>query len=412
MIDMTEEPGGATRSGGAGTSATRGFLFADLRGYTDFVERHGAARAAALLERYRSMVRSVVAEYRGSEVKTEGDSFFIVLPSASAAVGCAVAIQEAARTADPDEDPIRVGIGIHAGETFELEGGYVGSAVNIAARLCALARPGETLVTETVRELARSVVTTTFLPRGERTLKGVGGRVRVYALAGGAGTVEHVGGRVRRRVSLGRLPAPALLVAALVALVLIVVPVAGLVGRPPPTATPPAATASPSSASSGASQRPNPSAFPNEDEARLISRLPPSIRSCVRGPDPGTTETASLQCALPPEQDPAALRILWFWDSPDGAKRWVDDLIAKRDLKPGDCSTGGEATELWSIASEPQGSVACFEDSTNQSWLSWSQEPAGIVGTVYIRGAAGSKLYAWWVQWRGALVGPSQSASP
>src|SRR3712207_58371 len=126
-------------------SLTRGFLFADLRGYTEYVERHGGEAAARLLARYRELVRAQVARFRGAEIKTEGDSFYVVFPSVSAAVRAGLAILDDARAAsaaDP-EQPIRVGIGVHAGETVETAEGYVGSPVNIAARLCSLARAGE-----------------------------------------------------------------------------------------------------------------------------------------------------------------------------------------------------------------------------------------------------------------------------
>ena len=77
-------------------SLTRGFLFADLRGYTDYVELHGDRAAANLLERYRTVVRAAVAGTHGAEVKTEGDSFYVVFPSASGAVRCGLAIVAAA----------------------------------------------------------------------------------------------------------------------------------------------------------------------------------------------------------------------------------------------------------------------------------------------------------------------------
>ena len=113
---------------------TRGFLFADLRGYTDFVERHCAEAAATLLTRYRALTREAIGRFGGAEVKTEGDSF-VVFDSVSSAVRCGLAITSDAR-ASADE-PIPVGVGIHAGETIETDGGYVGSPVNIAARICA-----------------------------------------------------------------------------------------------------------------------------------------------------------------------------------------------------------------------------------------------------------------------------------
>src|SRR5918999_1582873 len=116
-------------SGGAMTvtsSRTNGFLFADLRDYTRYVETHGDEAAAALLGAYRALVRSAVAEFGGAEIKTEGDSFYVVFPSASSAVQCGLAILRAAdERAREGGSPITVGIGVHAGETFETSEGYV-----------------------------------------------------------------------------------------------------------------------------------------------------------------------------------------------------------------------------------------------------------------------------------------------
>jgi len=158
---------------------TRGFLFADLRDYTRYVEEHGAAEAADLLLRYRALVRDVVGRYRGSEIKTEGDSFYVVFLTVSAAVQCGLGIVADAAVADGK--PIRVGVGIHAGETVETADGYVGGAVNIAARICAQARAGEVLVSDTVRALTQTVLPVVFEPRGRRQLKGVAEPVALYA---------------------------------------------------------------------------------------------------------------------------------------------------------------------------------------------------------------------------------------
>ena len=168
---------------GEGGSITRGFLFADLRGYTDFVERHGAAAAATLLTRYRALARDAIARFGGAEIKTEGDSFYVVFDSVSSAVRCGLAITAEARAASdehPDE-PIRVGVGVHAGETVEADGGYVGSPVNIAARICAQADPGEVLVSETVRALTSTVLPVQFKTRGRRQLKGIAEPIALFA---------------------------------------------------------------------------------------------------------------------------------------------------------------------------------------------------------------------------------------
>jgi class 3 adenylate cyclase/ABC-type branched-subunit amino acid transport system substrate-binding protein len=159
---------------------TRGFLFSDLRGYTAFVEQHGAAAAAELLTRYRELAREAIGRFGGAEIKTEGDSFYVVFDSVSSAVRCGLAIAADAQAAD---EAIRVGVGIHAGETIEADGGYVGSPVNIAARICAQAGPGEVLVSGTVRALTMTVLPVTFRSRGRRELKGIADPIELFAVA-------------------------------------------------------------------------------------------------------------------------------------------------------------------------------------------------------------------------------------
>src|SRR6476660_7643189 len=79
-------------------SQTHGFLFADLRDYARFVERRGDLAAAALLDDYRRIVRDVIGRFRGAEIRTEGDSFYVVFPSASVAVQCGLAILAAVKS--------------------------------------------------------------------------------------------------------------------------------------------------------------------------------------------------------------------------------------------------------------------------------------------------------------------------
>jgi class 3 adenylate cyclase len=171
--------------GGSAQAApvTRGFLFADLRGYTAFTEAHGDKQARELLDAYRRVVRDVVAQFGGAEIKTEGDSFYIVFPSATAAVKCGIALVDAAARASHDQPdlPINVGVGVHAGETAESDEGYVGSAVNVAARLGAAASGGEVLVSETVRGLTRTGGEVRYVSIGNRRFKGISEPIAVFA---------------------------------------------------------------------------------------------------------------------------------------------------------------------------------------------------------------------------------------
>lgn len=172
----------------------RGFLFADLRGYTAYAEGAGDRAAAALLARYRGLVREVVSAYAGAEVRTEGDSFYLVFPSPSAAVRAGLAIVAGASDdeADHADDPILVGVGIHAGESAETDEGYVGSAVNVAARICSIARPGEVLVSDMIRALTRTSLDATFTSRGRKSLKGVAEPIELWAVRPGGRPMVRV----------------------------------------------------------------------------------------------------------------------------------------------------------------------------------------------------------------------------
>ena len=133
-------------------------------------------------------------------------SFYVVFESVSQAVRCGLAIVQGAADASaarPDR-PVRVGVGIHAGETVETPDGYVGTPVNIAARLCALAGVGDVLVSDTVRALTQTVLPVRFESRGRKQLKGVVEPVATYAVepvddAGRAASFDALSRRRRRR---------------------------------------------------------------------------------------------------------------------------------------------------------------------------------------------------------------------
>ena len=163
---------------------TRTFLFADLRDYTGFVERHGDRAAADLLAAYRAIVRSQVRKAGGAEIKTEGDGFYVVFPSALQAISCGAAVlKEAAdHSSRHPELPMQVGIGLHAGEPIPQEGQFVGSAVNVAARIGAAAQEGQLLVSDVVRGLVRTGSPFPLRDQGEVLLKGVGEAIRLFSV--------------------------------------------------------------------------------------------------------------------------------------------------------------------------------------------------------------------------------------
>ena len=168
----------------AGTAAYRGFLFSDMRGFTAFAERYGNSAAAAMVGRFLEIARTAIARHEGAEIKTEGDAIHAVFPSASSAVLCGLEIVDAAaelNDREPDH-PLGLGVGVHAGEAVETAEGYIGSAVNVAARLCAVALPGEVLVSSTVKNISEASIPVGFIARGRRRLKGIREPIEVYAV--------------------------------------------------------------------------------------------------------------------------------------------------------------------------------------------------------------------------------------
>lgn len=169
---------------GPGTAAYRGFLFADMRGFTAFAERHGNTAAAAAVARFLEITRTAIARHQGAEMKTEGDAIHAVFPSASSAVMCGLEIVDSAAdlNAQAPDRPLGVGVGVHAGEAVETAEGYIGRAVNIAARLCSAARAGEVLVSSTVKGITQASIQVGFVPKGSRRLKGIQDPIVVYAV--------------------------------------------------------------------------------------------------------------------------------------------------------------------------------------------------------------------------------------
>jgi serine/threonine-protein kinase len=149
--------------------AVRTFLFADVRGYTSYTREHGDEAGAELSRRLAALVEPLALEHAGTLQELRGDEALVVFDSARQALRFAVALQ--ARVVE-EELPRPVGIGVDAGEAVPVEGGFRGGALNRAARLCALARPGEVLVSDAVRELAGVTDGVAFGFRHVERLKG------------------------------------------------------------------------------------------------------------------------------------------------------------------------------------------------------------------------------------------------
>src|SRR5690348_9911656 len=162
----------------------RTFLIADIRGYTLFTQERGDEAAAKLAARFAAIVREGVESRGGRLLELRGDEALVVFASARQAIRTAVELQGqfVDQTKSDPSLPLPVGIGLDAGEAVPVEEGYRGGALNLAARLCGQARPGEILATQEVVHLARKVEGVTYSDRGALHLKGLSAPIRPVAV--------------------------------------------------------------------------------------------------------------------------------------------------------------------------------------------------------------------------------------
>jgi pimeloyl-ACP methyl ester carboxylesterase len=152
-------------------------LFSDIVGSTERAALAGDAQWHELLDRHYRVVRGELARFGGTEVKTLGDGFLATFDGPAAAIRGASAVRDATAAIDL---PVRVGL--HCGEVEIMGDDIGGISVHIAARIGALAAPGEVLVSRTVKDLvAGSGIA--FEPRGVHVLKGVPDDWELYAVA-------------------------------------------------------------------------------------------------------------------------------------------------------------------------------------------------------------------------------------
>jgi class 3 adenylate cyclase len=152
-------------------------LFTDVVGATARAAELGDRRWRDVLSRHYATVRRELRRYRGDEVQTAGDGFLATFDGPARAIRCACAIRDRAH-----DDGLSIRAGLHTGEC-ELMGSDIGGiAVHIGARVAALARSDEVLVSSTIKDLVVGSGIE-FDDRGQHALKGVPGSWRLFSVS-------------------------------------------------------------------------------------------------------------------------------------------------------------------------------------------------------------------------------------
>jgi class 3 adenylate cyclase/DNA-binding transcriptional MerR regulator len=155
-------------------------LFADLSGFTPLTEVMGDPAAAELIERFSQLVRHAAQHHHGQVVKQIGDEFMVVFTDPGGAVACALELEAA--TSDEAQFPA-IRQGVHTGRVLYREGDYVGTTVNVAARVAAEAERHQLLVTAAVKAGTGHQPGVGWERVGRRTLRGIAEPVELFEVA-------------------------------------------------------------------------------------------------------------------------------------------------------------------------------------------------------------------------------------
>jgi adenylate cyclase len=208
-------------------------LLADVVGYSRLMSTDEEATHVMLAECFGNLIQPKISEHGGHLIRSSGDGLLVEFDSAHDAVRCGIEIQQelSARNAGVGmEHRFQMRIGVNAGDVIVDERDIYGNSVNIAARLEALAEPGELFVPNTVRDQLLGHPDLAFEDRGRHRLKNIDPPIQVFRVTRAQEQKTHsLLGRVRlaarRSLSLFSTPARILMVS--------VVAVAAIIGVPP-----------------------------------------------------------------------------------------------------------------------------------------------------------------------------------
>ena len=160
-----------------GSEAT--FLFADIAGFTALTEAHGDEQAVQLVDDFAAVVQAELPKVAGEYIKSVGDALMLRVPDPADAIRLGLWIT---RNAMSGHQAPSVRVGGHYGSAVERSGDYFGTTINVAARVSALARGGELLVTGNTAALAPDIDTVFYESRGRQTLRNIAEPMEIFAV--------------------------------------------------------------------------------------------------------------------------------------------------------------------------------------------------------------------------------------
>jgi len=175
ILDAVEEFLTGSRSEIESDRVLATVLFTDIVNSTKRAETIGDRAWHDVLDRHNALVRREISRHRGHEVRTMGDGFLATFDGPARSIRCALAINEGVEALG-----LQVRAGLHTGEVEMADDDLSGIAVHIASRVATMAKPGQVLVSNTVRDLVAGS-NIRFHDEGSHSLKGLTESVRLFA---------------------------------------------------------------------------------------------------------------------------------------------------------------------------------------------------------------------------------------
>ena len=175
VLDEVEEFLTGSRSAIESDRVLATVLFTDFVNSTKRAETIGDRAWHDVLDRHNALVRREISRHRGHEVRTMGDGFLATFDGPARSIRCALAINEGVEAFG-----LQVRAGLHTGEVEMTDDDLSGIAVHIASRVATMAKPGQVLVSNTVRDLVAGS-NIRFHDEGSHSLKGLTESVRLFA---------------------------------------------------------------------------------------------------------------------------------------------------------------------------------------------------------------------------------------
>ncbi|ETW97813.1 MAG: hypothetical protein ETSY1_21245 [Candidatus Entotheonella factor] len=160
---------------------SRAILFADISGSTSLYDMLGDLAAKAQVTQCMSILTEVTEKHGGTVIKTTGDGVLSTFTSAEMAVQTATAMHETLAAHTPSgQPPLSIRVGLHYGPVIPASRDIYGDAVNVAARVMDLAKPGQILTTKQIADMLLLARFTSIRHIHRTTVKGKQAEMDIY----------------------------------------------------------------------------------------------------------------------------------------------------------------------------------------------------------------------------------------